>query len=100
MLPCAEDINPRDDDDPHATASRRHPLRETSECSGNVSNGYSLGVTAMKIAALKRFAAGVTLFALMGSATAFAQHSNKPNILFILADNLGYGDLGVYGGGA
>src|SRR5260221_2831116 len=23
----------------------------------------------------------------------------KPNILFILADNLGYGDLGVYGGG-
>jgi arylsulfatase len=24
----------------------------------------------------------------------------KPNILFILADNLGYGELGVYGGGA
>ena len=23
----------------------------------------------------------------------------KPNILFILADNIGYGDLGVYGGG-
>ena len=23
----------------------------------------------------------------------------KPNILFILADNTGYGDLGVYGGG-
>jgi arylsulfatase A-like enzyme len=53
----------------------------------------------MKIAALKRFAAGVILLALMGSATAFAQQSNKPNILFILADNLGYGDLGVYGGG-
>src|SRR5258708_40007096 len=53
----------------------------------------------MKIAALKRFAAGVTLLALMGSATAFAQQSNKPNILVILADNLGYGDLGVYGGG-
>ena len=35
----------------------------------------------MKIAALKRFAAGVTLLALMGSATAFAQQSNKPNIL-------------------
>jgi arylsulfatase len=27
-----------------------------------------------------------------------AQHS-KPNILFILADNIGYGDIGAYGGG-
>jgi arylsulfatase A-like enzyme len=53
----------------------------------------------MKIAALKRFAAGVTLLALMGSATAFAQQSNKPNVVFILADNVGYGDLGSYGGG-
>jgi arylsulfatase len=26
--------------------------------------------------------------------------SAKPNILFILADNLGYGELGAYGGGA
>jgi arylsulfatase A-like enzyme len=31
-------------------------------------------------------------------ATASAQQA-KPNILFILADNLGYGDIGVYGGG-
>src|SRR5258708_27910479 len=59
--------------------------------------GYGLGDTAMKIAALKRFAAGLTLLALMGSATAFAQQSNKPNILVIHADNLDYGDLGVYG---
>jgi arylsulfatase len=27
------------------------------------------------------------------------QRRNRPNILFILADNIGYGDLGVYGGG-
>ena len=53
----------------------------------------------MKITALMRFASAAALLALMGSATAFAQQSNKPNILFILADNLGYGDLGVYGGG-
>jgi arylsulfatase A-like enzyme len=53
----------------------------------------------MKITALVRFASAAALLALMGSATAFAQQSNKPNILFILADNLGYGDLGVYGGG-
>jgi arylsulfatase A-like enzyme len=31
-------------------------------------------------------------------ATASAQQQ-KPNILFILADNMGYGDIGVYGGG-
>lgn len=29
-----------------------------------------------------------------------AQAQQKPNILFILVDNLGYGELGVYGGGA
>jgi arylsulfatase len=29
-----------------------------------------------------------------------AQAQEKPNILFILADNLGYGELGCYGGGA
>ena len=40
-----------------------------------------------------------TLLALMGSATAFAQQNNKPNVVFILADNVGYGDLGSYGGG-
>jgi arylsulfatase len=28
-----------------------------------------------------------------------AQAAAKPNILFVLADNLGYGELGVYGGG-
>jgi hypothetical protein len=25
--------------------------------------------------------------------------SKKPNIVFILADNVGYGDMGAYGGG-
>jgi arylsulfatase A-like enzyme len=28
-----------------------------------------------------------------------AQSSNKPNVVFILADNVGYGDMGTYGGG-
>jgi arylsulfatase A-like enzyme len=40
---------------------------------------------------------GLTVQPLPG-ATALAQQP-KPNILFILADNTGYGDLGVYGGG-
>jgi arylsulfatase A-like enzyme len=33
-------------------------------------------------------------------ALAHAQATQKPNILFMLVDNLGYGELGVYGGGA
>jgi len=36
--------------------------------------------------------------ALMLAAPAFAQQQ-KPNVVFILADNVGYGDLGSYGGG-
>ena len=33
------------------------------------------------------------------STQAVAQQSQKPNVVFILADNVGYGDLGAYGGG-
>jgi len=33
------------------------------------------------------------------SAPAVAQETQKPNVVFILADNVGYGDLGPYGGG-
>ena len=36
--------------------------------------------------------------ALALAAPAFAQ-TQKPNVVFILADNVGYGDLGPYGGG-
>jgi arylsulfatase len=39
---------------------------------------------------------------LISSPPSFAQQPTaptKPNILFILADNVGYGDMGVYGGG-
>jgi arylsulfatase len=32
-------------------------------------------------------------------APAVAQQPQKPNVVFILADNVGYGDLGSYGGG-
>jgi arylsulfatase len=47
--------------------------------------------------------------ALLGASSAFvvtaalaptsAQQPQKPNVVFILADNVGYGDLGCYGGG-
>ena len=42
----------------------------------------------------------LTVLVLMGTATqAVAQQPPKPNVVFILADNVGYGDLGSYGGG-
>jgi arylsulfatase A-like enzyme len=48
-------------------------------------------------------AALVGLLASVASITvqplAFAQQPQKPNVVFILADNVGYGDLGSYGGG-
>jgi len=46
---------------------------------------------------LGTMALGSCLATLPGAETLAQQP--KPNILFILADNLGYGDLGVYGGG-
>jgi hypothetical protein len=47
---------------------------------------------------MSRFIGALLLAAV--SVLAFAQGAQKPNILFILVDNLGYGELGVYGGGA
>ena len=58
---------------------------------GDVS-GFVHRIVAMVIASL-------TLLSL-GMAPALAQSRKPPNILFILTDNLGYGELGVYGGGA
>src|SRR5262249_13808552 len=46
-------------------------------------------------------AAGATLCAVAPAKTAEKQPSaeKKPSIVFMLMDNLGYGELGVYGGG-
>lgn len=41
---------------------------------------------------------GAALLALPGPAAA-APAARKPNVVFILADNVGYGDMGPYGGG-
>jgi len=57
---------------------------------------------------LQTTGAGAVATRLLGTAQAVdaapvqaqAQSTSKPNILFVLVDNLGYGELGVYGGGA
>ena len=47
--------------------------------------------------AFQLFSAAV--IALAAGATSALAQGNKPNVVFILADNVGYGDLGPYGGG-
>jgi hypothetical protein len=46
----------------------------------------------------RALAAALLAAGLMVNTPAIAQ-DKKPNILFVLMDNLGYGELGVYGGG-
>lgn len=48
---------------------------------------------------IQAMAALPTGLALSRAATAGTLGTQRPNILFIMADNLGYGELGVYGGG-
>lgn len=40
-----------------------------------------------------------TLGGLLLAATSVAAQAEKPNVVFILSDNVGYGDMGSYGGG-
>ncbi len=43
------------------------------------------------------FVAALSLFAVLFTTPCFAQ--TKPNVIIMLADNLGYGDIGAYGAG-
>ena len=43
------------------------------------------------------FVVPIILFSLLLNSSAFCSDQPKPNIVFILADDLGYGDLGCFG---
>ena len=51
----------------------------------------------LRIKPLRLFAVG--LLALLLPAPILAGNADKPNIVLVLMDNFGYGELGVYGGG-
>ena len=51
----------------------------------------------LRIKPLRLLAVG--LLALLLSAPILAGNADKPNIVLVLMDNFGYGELGVYGGG-
>ena len=55
----------------------------------------------MKASSRRLFGAAMALAitAAVAAVSPASTQEKKPNILFILADNLGFGDLGVYGGG-
>jgi len=67
------------------------------KASDHTLNRRSVLLGSTTLAAVSALGAGASMqFARAQAPTS----SSKPNILFMLVDNLGYGELGVYGGGA
>jgi arylsulfatase len=59
----------------------------------------SISRRGMLVATTALAAAGLAPAALVSATAAQVATGTKPNVVFILADNIGYGDLGCYGGG-
>ncbi|HRY14677.1 MAG TPA: arylsulfatase, partial [Candidatus Competibacteraceae bacterium] len=56
----------------------------------------------MKVKPKQTALLGIAVLTMVGFTigSAVAAEDSKPNILFIVADDHGYGDIGAYGGGA
>src|SRR5262249_42164103 len=80
MQPCAKSL-------PHRMRRRHLSLSETLRRRMGMGRNSSIGLLALFLALT------------VGSMPVVAQQHQKPNVVFILADNVGYGDMAPYGGG-
>jgi arylsulfatase len=87
----------------HAAQDAQAPYARSGR-SGNGAPARQLvdpGKAVVKASSRRLFGAAMALAitAAVAAVSPASTQEKKPNILFILADNLGFGDLGVYGGG-
>jgi arylsulfatase A-like enzyme len=74
--------------------------RASTKAISNVPNRRSILLGGSTLAAASAFASAGRLRVAQAQQQAAAQQpTQKPNVIFILADNVGYGDMGPYGGG-
>src|SRR5258705_3855516 len=73
------------------------PLREKTEKQLGRRDLLRYGLSFAAVSALSN--TSISALARLGPSMAQPQAASKPNIVFLLMDNLGYGELGCYGGG-
>ena len=74
-------------------------MRDDDTLRGRVRHVLPRGRRRNLASAIAMLAAVLVLAAAASGGTAQAQQPRKPNIVFIMTDDVGWGDLGSYGGG-